>query len=118
MIRRNTTLPDVTDKRLPAMKVFELAIKYLKDDLLAASTYKLSGGLQESDIHWTLTVPAIWSERAKQFMREAAVQVRQCCVISPLSSQYSIYILGNGKLHVNEVLFVRPLICGNIDFKN
>ena len=103
----------MTDKRLPAMKVFELAIKYLKDDLIAASTYKLSGGLQESDIYWTLTVPAIWSERAKQFMREAAVQVRQCCVISPISSQHSIYNLGEGKVHVNDVLFVRLQICGN-----
>ena len=33
-------------------------------------------GLAEDDIHWVLTVPAIWNEPAKQFMREAAVDVR------------------------------------------
>jgi hypothetical protein len=27
------------------------------------------------DILWVLTVPAIWSDEAKQFMREAAIQV-------------------------------------------
>ena len=27
------------------------------------------------DIQWVLTVPAIWSPRAKQFMREAAYEV-------------------------------------------
>lgn len=27
------------------------------------------------DILWVLTVPAIWSDQAKQFMREAAIQV-------------------------------------------
>jgi hypothetical protein len=27
------------------------------------------------DINWVLTVPAIWSDAAKQFMREAAVEV-------------------------------------------
>jgi hypothetical protein len=26
-------------------------------------------------IHWVLTVPAIWKDNAKQFMREAAQQV-------------------------------------------
>jgi hypothetical protein len=29
----------------------------------------------ETDIHWVLTVPAIWKDNAKQFMREAAQQV-------------------------------------------
>ena len=27
------------------------------------------------DIQWVLTVPAIWTPRAKQFMREAAYEV-------------------------------------------
>jgi hypothetical protein len=31
--------------------------------------------LVENDIHWVLTVPAIWKDNAKQFMREAAQQV-------------------------------------------
>ena len=31
--------------------------------------------LDESHIRWVLTVPAIWNEKAKQFMRMAAVEV-------------------------------------------
>jgi hypothetical protein len=28
--------------------------------------------LQDEDIHWVLTVPAIWDEVAKKFMRKSA----------------------------------------------
>jgi hypothetical protein len=31
--------------------------------------------IKPSEITWVLTVPAIWSDPAKQFMREAAVKV-------------------------------------------
>lgn len=31
--------------------------------------------VNEDDIHWILTVPAIWADSAKQFMREAAYEV-------------------------------------------
>jgi hypothetical protein len=31
--------------------------------------------LEEKDIYWVLTVPAIWKDVAKQFMREAAENV-------------------------------------------
>lgn len=32
--------------------------------------------IEKRDIFWVLTVPAIWDDAAKQFMREAAVNVR------------------------------------------
>ena len=32
------------------------------------------------DIHWVLTVPAIWDLKAKQFMRDAAEKV--CLMVS------------------------------------
>ena len=31
--------------------------------------------IQEADIEWVLTVPAIWNDPAKQFMRQAAEMV-------------------------------------------
>ena len=31
--------------------------------------------VERDDIFWVLTVPAIWEDSAKQFMREAAVNV-------------------------------------------
>ena len=30
----------------------------------------------KDDIRWVITVPAIWRQEAKQFMREAAYQVK------------------------------------------
>ena len=55
------------------MKVFSMCIAYLKKDLLEVSEKRITRDeLMEEDIHWVLTVPAIWNDSAKQFMREAA----------------------------------------------
>lgn len=68
------TLKDVTGKEMPALKIFSLAIEYLKDHLLNMIK---SRGIEfyDEDVMWIITIPAIWNEPAKQFMREAAVQV-------------------------------------------
>ena len=64
----------MSGKAVPAMKVFSLFIKYLKEHCL--KTIGDRGFLQSSNnIKFVLTVPAIWNDRSKQFMREAAVQV-------------------------------------------
>ena len=60
-----------------ALDVFAHSIRYLKDvalDVIRERTGddKYSAG----DIRWVLTVPAIWKPAAKQFMREAAYEVR------------------------------------------
>lgn len=54
-----------------AMKVFSSVIGYLKDHMWT-SCENQSSGIQDSDITWVLTVPAIWNDSSKQFMREAA----------------------------------------------
>ena len=36
-------------------------------------------GVKEENIRWVLTVPAIWSDPAKQFMTEAAAPVKIEC---------------------------------------
>ena len=67
-------IEDETGKTMEAMIVFEHGIRYLKNHAL--STINTQGKcVDEMDIHWVLTVPAIWSEGAKQFMREAAQKV-------------------------------------------
>lgn len=35
------------------------------------------------DVRWVVTVPAIWKQPAKQFMREAAYQVKDVLCRSP-----------------------------------
>ena len=72
-ISRNLILKDANGHTMNAMKVFSESIKYLKDYFVEKS--KSVENLEETDIHWVLTVPAIWKDNAKQFMREAAQQV-------------------------------------------
>ncbi|XP_052785785.1 heat shock 70 kDa protein 12B-like [Mya arenaria] len=73
-IHRDTEIEDIQGKSLLAKTVFALSIKYLKDDLLAVTNDRVSSMIKESEIHWVLTVPAIWDDGAKQFMREAAIE--------------------------------------------
>ena len=57
------------------MIVFAAVIKYLKQHLVTNLEQGIARTVNESDIHWVLTLPAIWNESAKQFMREAVVEV-------------------------------------------
>lgn len=70
-------LEDATGKKLPAKVVFSEAIKFIKSDMLEISERRLGNiEIKDEEIKWVLTVPAIWNDAAKQFMREAAEQVR------------------------------------------
>ncbi|KAK3600520.1 hypothetical protein CHS0354_028720 [Potamilus streckersoni] len=73
-ITRDLEIQDEKGHSLPAIKVFTAAIRYLKDDLLNEGRQGIKDGdLKESDVDWVITVPAIWDDPAKQFMREAAI---------------------------------------------
>ncbi|CAG2245377.1 unnamed protein product [Mytilus edulis] len=58
-------------KELPAIKVFTESIRFLKDHFLERFTDKKKG-LTIDDVSFVITVPAIWSDAAKQFMRVAS----------------------------------------------
>ncbi|KAL3880085.1 hypothetical protein ACJMK2_032354 [Sinanodonta woodiana] len=73
-ITRDLEIQDEKGHTLPAIQVFTAAIRYLKDDLLKEGRQgMMDGDLKESDVDWVITVPAIWDDPAKQFMREAAI---------------------------------------------
>lgn len=59
------------------MLIFTLSIRYLKDHLLEGIRGTLGDKINANDINFVVTVPAIWSETTKLFMREASIQVRQ-----------------------------------------
>uniref|UniRef100_A0A3B3Z787 Heat shock protein 12B n=1 Tax=Periophthalmus magnuspinnatus TaxID=409849 RepID=A0A3B3Z787_9GOBI len=68
-------ITDVNKKPMDALQVFSAALRFLKDDALEAldkETQNMAKGLL--NFTWVLTVPAIWDNPARQFMREAAVQ--------------------------------------------
>ncbi|XP_052068655.1 heat shock 70 kDa protein 12A-like isoform X2 [Mytilus californianus] len=62
---------DIRGGSLPAIAVFSTAIRALKDHALK---HVERGGnhIKLEDIKWVLTVPAIWTDKAKTFMRLSA----------------------------------------------
>ncbi|XP_071180737.1 heat shock 70 kDa protein 12B-like [Mytilus edulis] len=67
----HTEIKATNGKPLPAITVFSESIKYLKNHL-TNRCLNMTCGLKDEDILWTLTVPAIWNDKAKLFMRRAA----------------------------------------------
>jgi molecular chaperone DnaK (HSP70) len=67
-------LKDVNGKEMKASSVFAICIENIKDTVFKRAEEAVSG-LKEDDVHWILTVPAIWNESARQFMIEAAEKV-------------------------------------------
>ena len=64
-------IEDVAGRPVPAMKVFGTSIRALMNHLFLAFTAR-GVDIEPTDIRWVLTVPAIWSDAAKQFMRKSA----------------------------------------------
>ncbi|XP_032424333.1 heat shock 70 kDa protein 12A-like isoform X1 [Xiphophorus hellerii] len=74
-LNKNFKIKAANDKEMTALKVFSESLRFLKDDALKTINSKVPGqNFTPSDFTWVLTVPAIWDESAKQFMREAATQ--------------------------------------------
>lgn len=70
-------ISDVTGKEVPAMKVFSMSIKYLKDEMIEKMNLQISDGkICVEDIDFILTVPANWGEEAMLIMEGAAIEVR------------------------------------------
>lgn len=72
-ISGNIRLRDENGREMDALQVFGYSIQYLKNHLLSVVSQS-SPDLQEGDIRWVITVPAIWADSAKKFMRQAAQQ--------------------------------------------
>lgn len=68
---------------MEAIKVFELSIKFLVGDLMKNLKNSYTD-IKQSDVEFVITVPAIWDDRSKQFMREAAREVRLLLCVDTL----------------------------------
>ena len=71
-------IEDITGKSMPAIEVFSMSIKALVNHLMNLLD-KQGTGLNMEEIRWVMTVPAIWNDGAKQFMRKAAEMVMCKC---------------------------------------
>lgn len=69
-------IEDENGKTLSAKIVFTGSIKALMNHLLLELTNRgvLGSMVKKKDISWVLTVPSIWTESAKKFMRSCAIE--------------------------------------------
>ena len=74
-VSKDLKITDESGKEMNAFKVFVSAIKYLRDFVLNEMEKGGILNLTTHEINWVITVPAIWSNGSKQFMREAATAV-------------------------------------------
>jgi hypothetical protein len=83
-------IEDVAGRTVTAMKVFGTSIRALMNHLFLKFT---EGGIEiePEDIRWVLTVPAIWSDAAKQFMRKSANLVNTIHVLYKINKNRNVY---------------------------
>ena len=58
-------------RELPLMKVIAESLKFIAEKALAKLSEQV-GTVVKTKVRWVLTVPALWSEEHKFFMRKAA----------------------------------------------
>lgn len=74
-LHRESTIEDITGKTMKALDIFSISLKYLKDFMLEIMNKNIASGvISKENIDFVLTVPAIWGDGAKLFMREAAIK--------------------------------------------
>ncbi|CAC5355526.1 unnamed protein product [Mytilus coruscus] len=72
-VNLKTFIKDQNGVEMKAIDIFAFAIKYLKDQAIGKLVKSLKN-VETKDIHYVLTVPAIWDDQSKIFMRKAAEQ--------------------------------------------
>ncbi|XP_070288294.1 heat shock 70 kDa protein 12A isoform X4 [Myotis yumanensis] len=70
----DTDLTAANGKKIKALEIFAYALQYFKEQALKELSDQAGSEFENSDVRWVITVPAIWKQPAKQFMRQAAYQ--------------------------------------------
>ncbi|KAH3843669.1 hypothetical protein DPMN_117196 [Dreissena polymorpha] len=78
---KDMVIEDILGKKMEAIEIFSHAIRFIKTEVMNTLTDKKQmadmgdfGISSETDVHWVLTVPAIWNDLSKKFMRDAATK--------------------------------------------
>ncbi|EPY82157.1 HSPA12B-like protein [Camelus ferus] len=86
----DTDLTAANGKKVKALEIFAFALQYFKEQALKELSDQAGSEFENSDVRWVITVPAIWKQPAKQFMRQAAYQAG---LASPENSEQLIIAL-------------------------
>ncbi|XP_062928107.1 heat shock 70 kDa protein 12A isoform X2 [Mobula hypostoma] len=68
----DTELEATNGKKVKAIEIFAFALMFFKDHALQELSDQTGSQFDNSEVRWVITVPAIWKQPAKQFMRHAA----------------------------------------------
>uniref|UniRef100_A0AAV2KPC4 Heat shock 70 kDa protein 12B n=1 Tax=Knipowitschia caucasica TaxID=637954 RepID=A0AAV2KPC4_KNICA len=71
-VSMETELEAVNGRKVRAIEVFAHALRFFREHALKEVKEQSSTVLEAEQIRWVITVPAVWRQPAKQFMREAA----------------------------------------------
>lgn len=74
-VSRETSIFSLFGGEFYLVEVIAFVLKHLKI-LLVKDLERLKANINLANVHWVLTVPAIWKQEGKQMMREAAHLVR------------------------------------------
>jgi len=98
-LNRTTQLTAANGKKVEALIVFSLSIKFMKDEAVKIIRARTGDETYSAnDIQWVLTVPAIWTPAAKQFMREVAYKVGWKKIVT--EEFRCIYYIRDNPVHV------------------
>ncbi|XP_023224777.1 heat shock 70 kDa protein 12A-like isoform X1 [Centruroides sculpturatus] len=70
----DTEIKASNGKALAAVTVFAHALRYFREHALQELSDQSATRITNDDVRWVVTVPAIWRQPAKQFMRAAAYE--------------------------------------------
>uniref|UniRef100_A0A8C3CT20 Heat shock protein family A (Hsp70) member 12B n=1 Tax=Cairina moschata TaxID=8855 RepID=A0A8C3CT20_CAIMO len=85
-----TELEAVNGKKMPALEVFAHALRFFKQHAVQELKEQCPALPERDAVRWVITVPAIWKQPAKQFMREAAYKAG---LVSPESPEQLLIAL-------------------------
>lgn len=83
LLHMHTNAKAIDGREMPLLKVVEHTLRFISTQALSKLKEQV-GKIVPAKIRWVLTVPALWSEEHKQFMRKAAVQAQ---IIDSANSQ-------------------------------
>ncbi|KAM9027442.1 heat shock 70 kDa protein 12B isoform 1-T1 [Ara ararauna] len=86
----STELEALNGKKMPALEVFAHALRFFKQHAVQELKEQCPSLPERDAIRWVITVPAIWKQPAKQFMREAAYRAG---LVSPESPEQLLIAL-------------------------
>ncbi|KNC85603.1 hypothetical protein SARC_02224 [Sphaeroforma arctica JP610] len=109
---------------IPALKLLAMSLCALKEYAISFILKQITRALKVDEIAWVITVPVIWEERTKLFMRQAATEAgivqysmsaRLKIALEPEAAAIAIESQLNGVLQQDSKFLVADCGAGTVD---